>query len=154
MLVRKANINDLSCIIDLWYEMMVFHVNVNDIFRLKDNAKSIYQNYIKESMKEQKKTIFVCERRNKVVGYIFVEINSLPPVYCEGEIGVITEIGVNERERKQGIGKLLLDKAEEWIKDQGILRAECIVSIDNYLSQSFWKKNNYTGYNEICYKYL
>ncbi|HNQ69672.1 MAG TPA: hypothetical protein PKN32_14965 [Bacteroidales bacterium] len=68
MLVRKADLNDLSNIIDLWYEMMVFHVNVNDIYRLKDNAKTI--------------------------------------------------------------------------------------SIDNYLAQSFWKKNNYTGYNEICYKYL
>jgi len=43
MFVRKADSNDLSNIIDLWYEMMVFHVNVNDIYRLKDNAKTIYQ---------------------------------------------------------------------------------------------------------------
>ncbi len=154
MFVRKADSNDLSNIIDLWYEMMVFHVNVNDIYRLKDNAKTIYQSYIEESMKDKKKAIFVCEKQNKVVGYIFAEINSLPPVYCEGVTGVITEIGVNERERKQGIGKLLLDKAEEWFKEQGIYRAECTVSIDNHLAQSFWKKNNYTGYNEICYKYL
>ena len=154
MKIRNAKAEDINRIVELWYEMMLFHVKISDIYKMKPNAKSLYHDYVKECIHDSSKEIFLYENNHIIGGYIFVEITALPPVYEESRIGVITEIGVNSRERRSGIGKLLLDKAEDWLTKQDIHRAECTVSIDNPVSQSFWKNNGYNGYNEMCYKYL
>jgi len=150
--VRKATRYDLNRIVDLWFEMMNFHIDHNSIYQLKDNAREIYITYADSYIHDSEKAVFIFDNGNTVAGYLFVEIDSLPPVYQESKIGVITEIGVEQSARRNGIGKLLLAQAEEWILGQGVRRAECMVSASNPVSQSFWKKNGYRGYNEICCK--
>jgi len=154
MIIRNAKTEDINSIVELWYEMMLFHVNISDIYKMKANAKALYHDYVNECILDSNKEIFLYENNRIISGYIFLELTTLPPVYEENRIGVITEIGVNSKERKGGIGKLLLNRAENWFREQDIYRAECMVSIDNPVSQSFWKKNGYEGYNEMCYKYL
>ncbi len=100
MPVGKAEIDELGNIVELWHEMMQFHINADSIYKMADNAS------------------------------------------------------VRETRRRNGIGRVLLDRGEEWFKERGIFKAECTVSINNTVSQSFWKNNGYTGYNEICYRYL
>jgi ribosomal protein S18 acetylase RimI-like enzyme len=137
MAIRKAKIEDLTSIVALWSEMMAFHLNRNSIDELKDNAKEIYRGYAEAFINDATKAVYVFEEDRLVLGYVYVEISELPPVYKETQIGVISEIAVSESARRKGIGKLLLDQAEMWLREKGVYRLECAVALGNPVSQSF-----------------
>jgi len=152
MRIRRAEISDLEGITRLWLEMMNFHINKDDNYRIKRDAMDIYRNYAKETILDPEKRVFVYEDKKEILGYIFVEIGCLPPVYEVNKIASVTELSVTQERRRNGIGRLLLHFAERWAKDQGVSRIECIVSANNEASQSFWKKNGFLGYNIVCFK--
>ena len=154
MLIRKAEIKDLDKITQLWLEMMNFHENKDEKFRIKHDAKDIYRNYAKETIQDLEKGVFVYEFEKEICGYVFVEISYLPPVYEVNKIAIVTEISVKQNMRRNGIGQLLLKSAEFWANSQGVNRVECTVSAKNSVSLSFWKKNGYAGYNIVCCKQI
>jgi ribosomal protein S18 acetylase RimI-like enzyme len=152
--IRKAEIMDLERITQLWFEMMTFHINKDNKYRMKQNAIDIYRNYANETILDPEKGVFVYEDGHTLFGYLFVEISDLPPVYEVEKIASVTEISVKQEMRRKGIGQSLLKSAELWAKNRGINRIECIVSANNEVSQSFWKKNGYVGYNIVSCKEL
>lgn len=67
------------------------------------------------NMDANREEIFVVEINDTVVGFIHVEKYS--NIYF-GPVGNILGLAVRENYRKQGIGKQLLKKAEDWSKEK------------------------------------
>lgn len=153
-MIREANIEDISAIVDLWEEMMKFHIQKSDLYEIKPDARQIYAYYLKEVLKSHESIVLVYEIENKVVGYLMVEESLNPPVYRETRIGSIVEICITESHRNNGIGEELLTKIEKWFITKGITRVECMVSDFNEISKSFWFKKGYKPYNLMCVKRL
>lgn len=151
-MIRKAEIKDKNSIIELWEEMMNFHIQKNDIYRLKPDSKKLYSNFLEESFSNDSGIILVYEFENRILGYIMAEEFIHPPVYKEDLIGMILEISITETHRNEGIGNRLLLEVEKWFKKRGIDRLECMVSDFNNVSKNFWTKNGYEPYNSICVK--
>ena len=61
--------------------------------------------------------VFVADEGSKVIGFIHVEIYEI--LYAPSMANILG-IGVSSEYHRQGIGKLLLSKAEEWAKCKGI----------------------------------
>ena len=61
--------------------------------------------------------VFVADEGSKVIGFIHVEIYEI--LYAPSMANILG-IAVSSEYRRQGIGKLLLSKAEEWAKRKGI----------------------------------
>ncbi len=152
-MIRKGNMQDINDIIDLWQEMMDFHIQRSDLYQLKHNAREIYTEYIKNLFKHPDYIILVHEAGNKVVGYLIAMESFDPPVYAE-RTGLILEICVDENYRNKGIGKNLISKIEDNFIEKGIKRAECMVSDFNEVSKGFWFKRGYKPYNLMCVKLL
>jgi ribosomal protein S18 acetylase RimI-like enzyme len=152
--LRPATEDDLEAIVYLWQEMMDFHIEQDAIYTLKEGAPEIYETYAAECINDDAKLTLVAEEEGEVVGYLFGEITSPPPVYPGGRWGSINEISVSEMHRKMGIGTDLLQEAERWFFKNNIRRVECRIGISNPVSQSFWKKHGYIGYMEVCTKEL
>lgn len=152
-MIRNATKDDLNAIVDLWKEMMDFHIQRSDLYEIKPNAREIYTNYIKDVLKNPDYIILVYENENKVLGYLMATESNDPPVY-EGTVGMILEICVTENHRNKGIGEELLIEIEKIFIIKGIKRMECMVSDYNEISKSFWFKNDYKPYNIMCVKTL
>ena len=69
------------------------------------------------NLDHNRECIFVAEESNKVIGFIHVENYDL--LYAPSMANILG-IAVSNEFRKQGIGKKLLSKAEEWAKNKGI----------------------------------
>lgn len=105
MNVRKAEINDAYaiskiCTDDLGYKCTVELVS--------DRLKNI---------DGKRETVYVAEINGTVVGYIHAEIYNT--LYYESMINILG-IAISSDYRRQGIGRALLSRAEEWAKKQGI----------------------------------
>lgn len=153
-MIRNANKDDISSITELWEEMMEFHIQKSSLYEIKDDAREIYSNYLKEVQKNSKNIVLVYEINNKIVGYLIACESVQPPVYKETCVGDIIEIAVTEKYRKKGIGEELLEECEKIFLKRGINRVECMVSDFNEISKGFWLKNGYNPYNIMFVKKL
>lgn len=69
------------------------------------------------NLDRNRECVFVADEGNKVIGFIHVEVYEL--LYAPSMANILG-IAVSSEYRRQGIGKLLLSKAEEWAKCKGI----------------------------------
>lgn len=150
-MIRKATIKDMHTIIDLWEEMMNFHIERSELYQIKPNARSIYTDYLKNVIRNPDYDTLVFESENKVVGYLIATESSDPPVF-EGRAGLILELSVTKEHRNKGIGEKLLAEIEKKFESKDIKRIECMVSHFNEISKAFWSKNGYKPYNIMCVK--
>jgi len=105
MNVRKADINDASaicriCTDDLGYKC----------------GDELVSNRLK-NIDGSREIVFTAKIDGTVVGYIHAEIYNT--LYYESMINILG-IAVSSDFRRQGIGRALLSRAEDWGKEQGI----------------------------------
>ena len=153
-MIREANTDDIPSIVDLWEEMMNFHIQKSSIYDIKPDARQIYEFYLKKTLKSHESTVIICEIENKIIGYLMAEQSQLPPVYKEDTIGTIVEICITEKYRGRCIGEQLVEKIEKWFISNDIYTVECVISDFNEISKGFWFKNKYKPYNLVCLKKL
>ncbi|MBN1882335.1 MAG: GNAT family N-acetyltransferase [Deltaproteobacteria bacterium] len=152
--IRPAEADDLDAVVYLWQEMMAFHVEQNTVFTLREDAADVYGPYAADCIANGAKLTLVAEEDCEIVGYIFGEIISPPPVYPGRKWGVVNEICVSEMHQNMGLGTELLYEAERWFFKNDAERIECRVAVTNPVSQRFWKKHGYAGYIKVCIKEL
>jgi len=121
--------------------------NAFDI-ELKD-AKEITEKLVKwmnKKLKSPNTFLFVAFYKNKAIAYIFGWIEKRSKNYWkENKYGYICDLFVKKEFRRKGIGKILLEKAENWFKEKRIKS----VHLEAYA------ENPYIGfYEKMKYKKL
>lgn len=105
MNIRKAEINDAYAISKICTEDLGYKCTVELV---SDRLKNI---------DGKRETVYVAEIDGTVVGYIHAEIYNT--LYYESMINILG-IAVSYDYRRQGIGRALLSRAEEWGKENGV----------------------------------
>lgn len=94
--------------------------------------------------------LFIDERENDMIG--FIEL-SLRKDYVEGTssspVAYIEAIFVKEKYRKQRIGLVLVQQAEQWAREKGCSELASDTEIKNIASQSFHKQCGFEEANRI-----
>lgn len=152
-MIREANKEDMKPIIDLWHEMMDFHIERSNLYQMKNNARELYSDYLNDVLINPDYITLVFENENKILGYLIATESNDPPIY-EGIVGIVMELSVTQKHRNNGIGEKLLENIETKFLEKGIDRIECMVSDFNEISKGFWFKNGYKPYNIMCVKLL
>ncbi|MBP6891303.1 GNAT family N-acetyltransferase [Candidatus Parcubacteria bacterium] len=97
---------------------------------------------LEHKIKRDPESILLAIDDEKIVGCVFV--------VEDGWNAFIWRLSVREEHRKQGIGKMLVEKAEEIIKGRGIKESSIFVNAQNdelkkwYESQGYLKTSDYT----------
>ncbi|KKU91942.1 MAG: GCN5-related N-acetyltransferase [Microgenomates group bacterium GW2011_GWA1_48_10] len=78
---------------------------------------------------------------NQPVGYVALSIKDLG--YRKSKYVEIENIGVDERYRSRGIGKLLIDASVKWAKEQKATKLWVSAYWDNKRAVNFYKKNGF-----------
>lgn len=152
-MIREATKEDMESIVDLWQELMDFHIERSDLYQMKSNARELYSDYLKDVMINPDYITLVFENEKGILGYLVATESNDPPIY-EGTVGIVMELSVTQKHRNKGIGEKLLTYIEKKFLEKGIDRIECMVSDFNEISKGFWHKNGYEPYNLMCVKLL
>lgn len=145
--IRKAISDDLDAIGSLWQELMDFHKALDPHFTLSADGHVRFQESISNHMKSYTSCVLVAEEDSKaVVGYCLATLAEQPAIFDKRDYGIVSDLAVTMRCRRQGIGARLYRQAEAWFADRGIHRIEVQVVVSNEVSASFWWKMDFNPY--------
>ncbi|ACM61271.1 ribosomal protein S18 acetylase RimI-like enzyme [Caldicellulosiruptor bescii] len=130
MIIREMNPNDWSKVISLWQ-------NTEGIGIGRSDTKEGLEKFLNRN----KGMSFVCEIDGKIIATIM----------CghDGRRGFIYHLTVAENFRLQGIGKRLVEKALEELKNQGIHKCHIFVMKNNEKGKNFWSKMGFQKRDDI-----
>ena len=98
--------------------------------------------------------ILVYVRDGTPEGLCIVRIDRAPPILEETERAEITDLGVRPELRRRGVGRLLVEEAQAWVRDRGVARVEIQVATGNLEGQAFWRAIGYADLMDVLHKRL
>lgn len=145
MLIRRAKTEDLSD----WSRMRFTLWPEGSMEEHKAEAEAML-------VSEAKGVTFVCEREGGgLLGFVEVSIRAYAEGCATDRVGFIEGWYVDEEMRLQGVGRKLIEVAEDWAISQGCIEMGSDVLLGNLMSQ---KAHKQLGYEEVerivCFKKL
>jgi ribosomal protein S18 acetylase RimI-like enzyme len=67
----------------------------------------------------------------------------------DGRRGMVYHLAVAEKFRRHGVGELLMDELERRLVAKGCIRCYLLVTVDNEIAQSFYKKNGWEHMEDL-----
>ena len=102
----------------------------------KASFKTPYSDFYMKTLLKHADVYYVAEYQGKIVGYVIARVES-------GNLGHIISIAVHPDFRGLGIGKALLEKAEETLRDLGCYRVYLEVRVSNRIAVNLYRKMGY-----------
>jgi ribosomal protein S18 acetylase RimI-like enzyme len=150
--IRKAVPSDLTTIGNLWQEFMDFHKKRDPHFARSTNGHERFKEFISRHMISESSCVLVADQKGKAVGYCLATLAKYPPVFENRDYGMVYDLAVTKRCRRNGIGGRLYHAAQTWFADHGIHRIEVRVAVSNETSTAFWRKMGFKPYVETSFK--
>jgi len=137
---NKSHIPEISRLFDLYRQF----------YKCKPNIDLATQ-FISDRFNNRESVIFVVPAKDRLSGFV-----QLYPSFCSVDaikIFILYDLFVDARDRKLGIGKLLMNKATEFSKTEGASRIDLLTAIDNRAGQHLYEKLGYKRDLEDFYAY-
>ena len=116
--------------------------NLYRIFYEEEDDIEKATNYITARFKNEDSIVFVSRRQDSTLnGFV-----QLYPSYCSVStipILILYDLFVDESERAKGKGRLLMNAARDYAKENGYKRLELSTAKDNYIGQSLYESLGY-----------
>jgi ribosomal protein S18 acetylase RimI-like enzyme len=138
--VRRAIPDDLASIMPLLVAVAGMHIeNLPDVFKSPANPYS--ESEIRDRMEKGEKSVFVSTNSaDEVTGVLLCSFQKRQnhPVMKDFRTLWIDEVCIAEAHRRQGYGKLLMDYAVEFARENGCSRVELNVWAFNQNAHDFY----------------
>ena len=133
---------------DLLEELQAYIVSI-DKEKYNIITPDFRESYFKDTMEEVNKNngkIYLVQDDNRIVGLVIGIINNEAteePGFKAPKRGRVTELIVSKEYRSKGYGKILLNKIEKYLKEQGC--QDILISVFGYneLGLNFYGMNGY-----------
>lgn len=139
IIIEEANKLDIPDIEDLYIQLFNY---ISDL--QPNNFRPAQQNhdFIVATIEDTDSTIFVAKENTKVLGFILVKEQSTPPYNCfiQRRLAYILDLVVDSKHRGRGVGKFLMDKAENWALDRKLDYLELSVLDENLSAKSLYEQ--------------
>ena len=139
MEIRPATVNDINRILDLLSQVLEIHAKLRPDLFVSGTTK-----YSKEDLeailKDTNKPIFVATIDHYVVGYAMCQIRIPTSNMHQVKIFHLDDLWVDEKYRKQGIGKSLYQKVVETAKENNCYEVTLNVWPGNDAALKFYEK--------------
>jgi GNAT superfamily N-acetyltransferase len=90
---------------------------------------------------DQDQAVFVAEDPfGEVVGWVHVALRPLLVSGLQAEIGGLV---VDEAQRRRGLGRLLMERAEQWARDRGCIAVHLRSNVDREVAPFFYEGIGY-----------
>jgi ribosomal protein S18 acetylase RimI-like enzyme len=118
--IRKATKQDFRGIMQIWKQMMDYHLILDPKYlKLARNREKLMQAWLLRATRKKDSNLLVAVD-DMVIGYILGYKELLSPVYYHREYGYISDLAVDKKSRKKGIGKELTKEILKWFKSKNL----------------------------------
>mgnify|MGYP003328730806 CR=1 FL=1 len=132
---REATARDLDRVAALWSAITDHHAPLDPLFRMRPEAGGELRELLGGLCRNPDAAIFVYEEAGDLPGMCIVRIDRSPPILEETRRAEITDIGVREDHRRQGIASQLVSYAGTYaFKEMNVQRL--VISSDRDSSAS------------------
>lgn len=154
--VRIARLREIDRVAALWALITEHHADLDPLFRMRRGpvAEGELRELLRALHRDPDAEILVYDRNGTPEGLCIVRIDRAPPILEETERAEITDLGVRPALRRQGIGRLLVEQAQAWVRDRGVARIEIQVAAGNPEGQAFWRAIGYADLMDVLHKRL
>ena len=115
--------------------------NLYRIFYEEDDDLEKASKYISARFNDGDSMIFVAENDDELSGFV-----QLYPSYCSVSavpILILYDLFVDHSKRSKGIGRSLMNAAQDFARENGYKRLELSTAKDNYIGQSLYESLGY-----------
>jgi len=141
--IEEAKKEDFDTIVRLQMSLADYHKRIDsEYFKSGKERENQIKNWLRKFFlkKRRNRKILLAKAKGKIVGFFIGSIHKAHPYCKEEKIGEISVAFIDEKFRRQGIGKMLFDEMIKWFKDRKIKLVEVLVASKNKIGVSAWKK--------------
>ena len=145
MIIRQATPQDYEALSILIEQVDVLHRRqLPHIFRKGDDPAK-QQDYIMGLLTTENVGVFVAEQNHSLTGFVVVLVRMTPdiPILVPRCYALIENIGVDKSHQKQGIGKALMARAQQFASAKGASSLELTVYEFNQDARAFYEALGY-----------
>jgi ribosomal protein S18 acetylase RimI-like enzyme len=154
--VRVAKHQEIDRVAALWALITEHHEALDPLFRMRRGpvAEGELRELLRALHRDPDAVILVFDRAGTPEGLCIARIDRAPPILEETERAEITDLGVRPELRRQGVGRMLVEEAQSWVRDRGVSRIEIQVAHGNREGQAFWRALGYGDLMDVLHKRL
>lgn len=115
-----------------------FNNNIDQEFKVNNWFENFYN--------ANTNAIFIAKNNEKIIGYVYVQITSVDDGPMKNKEALIDGLYIEEDYRAQGFSKILMNKAEEWAKENGVKYLYVNVLEENSRAVNLYKKLNFNSF--------
>jgi ribosomal protein S18 acetylase RimI-like enzyme len=144
VIIRQATEADFDPVGRIFADENKFHADLlPDRFQIADPIMT--REWFHEIIGNENKALLVADLNNELVGLILIELRTNPddPIFVPRRYAYVDEVAVTTSQRGQGIGRLLMAQAHEWIVAQGVKEVELNVWESNTGAIAFYEELGY-----------
>jgi len=147
-IIRPARVWDLDEIMRLYEQLLTLHERLDPRLALDQDGIAALREHLRNVLDSDHERVLVAEAPDGVglVGFVIGRLAQNPPVFRQPYYGYITDICVDERWRRRGIGRALFEALRQWFREQGLRTMQVNVAACNPVSQAFWRAMGFTDF--------
>lgn len=140
--IRRAEARDSEALGRLGAMLMQTHYafDPHRFLRPYDSVESGYASFLASVVGSRDASVFVAERADEVVGYIYVALEPLSWKELRGPAGFVHDIAVRDDARGAGIAKQLMRAAIAWLREHGAPRVMLWTAAPNETAQRLFER--------------
>jgi len=149
--VREASEQDYEALSRLWEQLDRFHAAIQpDFFRWPPRPRpwSDLRLVLRDG---QRGVVLVAAVARRIVGALTIQIHDLShqPALIPRRRAHIEDLVVDEGFRRQGIGRLLMDRAARWCEQRAVRQMVLTVWNGNDEAMAFYRRAGYRPINAV-----
>lgn len=155
MQITKPTIADIPQLLPLWEEQYKYHHSLDSVYYVpysKELTNKI-STYLLKAIEKDEPHILIAKENNEMAAFITFEQET--EEYFDTQIkkyGVVIELYISALFRRKGIGKALMEAAEEQFLQMGISDVKVASSSANDVALSFYEDLGYKNRQTLLYK--
>jgi GNAT superfamily N-acetyltransferase len=143
--IRTATAADLPALGRLGALLMRTHYEFDPqrFMSAGTDAAEGYAWFLGRQLKDNDVVIYVAEQDGEVIGYVYAGLEPISWKELRDECGFIHDVVVDERGRRTGTATALIEKAIEWLREQGAPRVMLWTAEKNAGAQQLFAKRGF-----------
>ncbi|HYR90461.1 MAG TPA: GNAT family N-acetyltransferase [Terriglobia bacterium] len=153
--IREWQSQDLSGIQAAWLDFC--RNAARSDMSLKSDSERTMTAWLNSRFKDHEALGFIAETMDAQAGFLIGRIGhweSVPPVVEPRKMGIIDAVYVNERFRRQGIGRRLVERSLQTMRERHAVAVETIYEAWSEPSSELWQGAGFAPWMVHAYKML
>jgi diamine N-acetyltransferase len=125
--IKQISDNNFDLVKPLWEKLNEYHFNLSPNFKQRFKSMS-WEKRKNKLMDKSQEMLVECavDTKNNIIGYCISTIDKI-----DNSIGEVDSLFVEEKYRKHGIGKELINNALKWFDSKNALNQKLLVGAGN-----------------------